>query len=592
MEDPEKWYGIRLATDPFVYNGIIYFTENWIEGSKYRSSIYCFDGKEKIRLTFGGRERYPQINNEKLFYIKYDESGEEIMVIDGLKEPKQVFNAKVITKYVFHGDSIAVICKDQWNSDDPFEATTLRYRADSKGLLRQRQKLLILYPDGSSKTAAEGKFDVTDVASNGKRLVFASTEGNDDTGMCNVFEFDDVTGQIKRITSGEGSVESVCLSDDGKIAYTGNRDGLKTWTSGKLIIPEEGRTLDVENTTGNHILSDLFAAGSGTLLYSNGSFYTIGQSGASSHVCRICDKVERITPDDISVSSFDIRDGILGYIYSSFEKPCVIVFNGILDLNPDISGKIPEHMNVDGMDAWIMLSGKDKPSILSVHGGPHTAYGNSFFIEFNYLFKNGFNIIFGNPRGSAGYGDRFAEECVGDWGGMDFLDLISFIDHAKEKFGLKENFSITGGSYGGFMVNNAIVKTDRFRCAIAERCVSNLMSMCGTSDIGFWFNAVESGIKDPWSEDGMKRLLELSPISKVKKVKTPTMFLHGENDYRCPIEQSEQMYTSLLHNGVPAVLVRYQKDSHEHARHGEPKNMVDRLKRKVDWFRKYQCLQN
>jgi dipeptidyl aminopeptidase/acylaminoacyl peptidase len=90
----------------------------------------------------------------------------------------------------------------------------------------------------------------------------------------------------------------------------------------------------------------------------------------------------------------------------------------------------------------------------------------------------------------------------------------------------------------------------------------------------------------------MKRLLELSPISKVKKVKTPTMFLHGENDYRCPIEQSEQMYTSLLHNGVPAVLVRYQKDSHEHARHGEPKNMVDRLKRKVDWFRKYQCLQN
>ncbi|MEM4912564.1 MAG: prolyl oligopeptidase family serine peptidase, partial [Metallosphaera sp.] len=117
--------------------------------------------------------------------------------------------------------------------------------------------------------------------------------------------------------------------------------------------------------------------------------------------------------------------------------------------------------------------------------------------------------------------------------------------------------------------------------------ISNLVSMCGTSDIGFWFNAIESGISDPWSTEGIEKLMKMSPIYYVKNVKTPTMLIHGEEDYRCPIEQAEQFYVALRMQGVPTALVRYQGDSHEHARRGKPKNMIDRLKTKLEWFSKY-----
>ncbi|EQD40880.1 acylamino acid-releasing enzyme, partial [mine drainage metagenome] len=201
-------------------------------------------------------------------------------------------------------------------------------------------------------------------------------------------------------------------------------------------------------------------------------------------------------------------------------------------------------------------------------------YGYAFSIEFNYLASNSYNVLFGNPRGSSGYGEDFASQCVGDWGGEDFKDILAYMDAAISMYSVDENFAITGGSYGGYMTNAAIVQTTRFRAAVAERCVSNLMSMCGTSDIGFWFNAIESGVQDIWSESGMRKLLEMSPITHVKKAKTPTLFIHGEDDYRCPIEQSEQMFSALKFNGVETVLARYPGDSHEHARHGLPRNML------------------
>lgn len=271
------------------------------------------------------------------------------------------------------------------------------------------------------------------------------------------------------------------------------------------------------------------------------------------------------------MKSFHADNGVVSYIYTSPEKPSVIHFMNGLDLNPGVAGKVPEHIVLNGMDAWIMLARKDRPTILSVHGGPHTAYGNAYYLEFNYLVSQGFNVLFGNPRGSDGYGEEFSKECAGDWGGRDFGDLIGFMEAAMNRYSLPDKFAITGGSYGGYMTNAAITKPDRFKCAIAERCVSNLMSMCGTSDIGFWFNAVEAGITDPFSEQGMALLLDASPITHAKNVKTLTMFIHGENDYRCPIEQSEQMFTAIKMNGIDSVLVRYPGDSHEHARRGVPK---------------------
>lgn len=585
MTTPEEAYNLKVASDPFVCGDEMYFTLNWIEGDEYASSIYKYNGKEMNRVTFGGREKKPAVHNGSLYYISYNKEHESLVVLRPLVEPEILYTNKSISKFIFHGDTILLLAKDEASDKDPLVTDRIKYRFDTVGYLRSKTKLIAL--EKTPKTLVEGKFSVDNVASNGNRIIFSAAIEDDDRNLQDIFELDYSSGEFKQITSGKGDVNSICISDDGRIAYTGHRKGLIPWAVDSLMFPENDSEVKIGNTTGSTINSDLFVGSSQPLLFDSGKFYLVGQEGPSSYIYSYNGEVSKLTPDGRSIQAFHVSGNELAYIYTTQEKPSVLHFKNELDLNPDVKGAMPDHIVNEGMDAWLYLAGKDKPTVLSVHGGPHTAYGNAYSVEFNYLMSQGFNVLLGNPRGSAGYGEEFAAACAADWGGKDLEDLLGFMKKAREDYGLPDNFAITGGSYGGYMTNAAITKLDVFKCAIAERCVSNLMSMCGTSDIGFWFNAVESGVEDPFSREGVERLLEFSPVMKVKNVTTPTMFIHGENDYRCPIEQSEQMFTGLKLNGVESVLVRYPGDSHEHARRGVPPNMRDRLERKKAWFTKH-----
>lgn len=585
MVTPAEAYGIKIASDPEIHGEFVYFTLNWIEGEEYASSIYRYNGRVLDRVTFGNHEKGPKFRGDSLYYISYSKENERLVCIDGTKEPRDIFTGKSISKFIFHGDSILAVTADRADDREPFATGRIKYRYDSRGLLRKKNKLIFVKE--KPETLAEGDFDVNDVESNGTRIIFSATKEMDDYDLNDIYDLDVETKKYTRITEGQGVVNAMCVTQEGRIAYTGNRKGLDSWARDSLLFPESGETVDIAQTTGNDVGSDMFVSDNLHLLHEEGKFFMVGQNGGSTSVYSFNGKEEKLTPDGISVRDFAYRNGKLAYIYSSPEKPSVISFNGEYDFNPEIHGKVPERIEVDGREAWLILSGKDRPTVLSVHGGPHGTYGYAYFIEFNYLAENGFNVLFGNPRGSSGYGEDFAKQCVGDWGGRDFEDLLEFLDTATTKFSLSDKAAITGGSYGGFMTNAAITKTARFRCGVSERSISNMLSMCGTSDIGFWFNALENGVEDPWSPEGMKRLNEISPLTHVKEVRTPTMFIHGEEDYRCPIEQSEQMYTALRMNGIDSMLVRYQGDSHEHARRGIPANMRDRLERKLGWFRKY-----
>lgn len=585
MQTVEDAYSIKIGSDLSIHGDFVYFTLNWIEGEDYASSIYRYDGTRMERVTFGNHEKSPSFNGSSMYYISYDKEAEKLMVMDEMKEPREIFSNKSISKYVFHGKEILVITKDKSDDKEPFVTDRLKYRYDSRGLLRKKNKLIIIGKE--TEVLVEGDFEVTDVDSNGKKIIFSSTKEDDDREMQDVYELNLPEKNYRRITEGVGEVSAVCVSDDGTVAYTGNRAGSEIWASDKLIFPELGNEIEIGKGASNSVGTDFFVSDAQRLLYDSGEFFLIGQVGGSSLVYSFSDSVKRLTTEGRVVQDLAVSGGRIAYLYASPEKPSVLNFGNELDLNPEVMGHSLERIEHDGKEAWFMLSGKDRPTVLNVHGGPHSAYGYTYRIEFNFLVENGFNVLFCNPSGSSGYGDEFAKICVGDWGGKDFEDIMMFLDLALEKFSLPDNVAITGGSYGGYMTNAAITKTDRFRSAISERCVSNLFSMCGTSDIGFWFNAIESGIEEPWSKEGIDRMLFFSPISHTGKVVTPTMFIHGEEDYRCPIEQSEQMYSALKLKGVDSELVRYQGDSHEHARRGTPKNMKDRLDRKLAWFRKY-----
>jgi dipeptidyl aminopeptidase/acylaminoacyl peptidase len=239
------------------------------------------------------------------------------------------------------------------------------------------------------------------------------------------------------------------------------------------------------------------------------------------------------------------------------------------------------------MDGWLLRpSGFDPrrkyPAILRIHGGPHAAYGDTWNHYVALLAALGYVVVWTNPRGSGGYGEAFTKAVVEDWGGKDSEDILLGLDHAiAQGFIDPEHVAVTGGSYGGFMTNTLIGRTDRFRCAITEVCVSNLHNFFGTSDIGATWGEAEWGA-NPW--DDPERLLKHSPIMRVKHVRTPVLITANEADHRCPVEQSEQFFIALRKLGKQAEFLRFQGESHTMGSNGRPKPRIERLKRLVEWF--------
>ncbi len=225
---------------------------------------------------------------------------------------------------------------------------------------------------------------------------------------------------------------------------------------------------------------------------------------------------------------------------------------------------------------------KKYPVILYIHGGPHGMHGYSFNATVQALAAKGYGVLLINPRGSSGYGQKFSDGCVNDWGGGDYRDLMKGVDVALEKFPYldKDRMGVMGGSYGGYMTNWIVTQTDRFKAAIASASLSNLISFYSTSLYQDLVHAEFGGM--PW--DNYEKLWERSPLKHIKNVKTPTMLVHGENDNDVHITQAEEMYTALKMRGVDTVLVRYPREGHGIR---EPKHRVDNLQRNLDWFEKY-----
>ncbi|MFJ7679526.1 prolyl oligopeptidase family serine peptidase [Peribacillus sp. NPDC097198] len=240
---------------------------------------------------------------------------------------------------------------------------------------------------------------------------------------------------------------------------------------------------------------------------------------------------------------------------------------------------------------WIMkpcefVDNKKYPLILEIHGGPHAMYANNYVHEFQTLANEGYVVLFINPRGSVGYGQEFANANRGDYGGMDYEDLMAAVDYVLDFYSFidAEKLGVTGGSYGGFMTNWIIGHTNRFKAAVTQRCISNWISFYGVSDIGYYFTEWEiSGdvINSP------EKLWEHSPLKYVANVQTPLLLLHGEKDYRCPIEQSEQFFVALKRQKKDAVLVSFPNENHEVSRSGSPKMRLRHIVEIKEWFNKY-----
>jgi dipeptidyl aminopeptidase/acylaminoacyl peptidase len=224
------------------------------------------------------------------------------------------------------------------------------------------------------------------------------------------------------------------------------------------------------------------------------------------------------------------------------------------------------------------------PMILTIHGGPHGQFGYGFNTQAQAFAGHGYAVLAINPRGSSGYGQKFSDGSVENWGGGDYKDLMTGLDDVLKSHPNvdPEKLFVTGGSYGGFMTNWVITQTTRFKAAVAVASVSDMISFYATSLYQDLVHAEFNGF--PWAADNYATLWKWSPLAHVGNVKTPTMFLHGERDNDVHITQAEQMFTALREQGIAAELVRYPREGHGFH---EPKHRLDALNRTLEWFDRY-----
>lgn len=504
------------------------------------------------------------------------------------------------------------------------EITRAKYKFDAMGFLEGYAHLWIVPLEGGDpRPLTDGEYDHDSPVwlPGGREIVVAANRsaGADFSFVRDLWAVDVETRAPRQVTQNRGPAVAPSVSPDGRwIAFAGHDLHARSATNfGVYVVPAAGGdavnlTADFDRSVGNAIGSDarvtpMFPALAWTPDSLAVTFYATDRSSTHLYqVNRLDRQVRQLTAGSEVVADLTGAAGHVVYqkmAATSLDELWILPASGgarrLASFNDDLLAEIevtePRHFTYDGADGWPMDGwlltppgfepGTRYPAVLRIHGGPHAAYGDTWNHYVALLAARGYVVVWTNPRGSGGYGEASTAAVVEDWGGKDSQDILLGLDHAIGMgFIDPARVAVNGASYGGFMTNTLIGRTDRFRCAVTEVCVSNLHSFYGTSDIGATWGEVEWG-GNPW--DDPERLLKHSPIMNARNVTTPVLVTANEADHRCPIEQSEQFFIALRKLGKEAVFLRFQDESHTMGSSGRPRPRVERLKRLAAWFDKY-----
>lgn len=510
--------------------------------------------------------------------------------------------------------------------------TRARYRLDGSGFQDEPQHIWVCdVTSGAASQVTRGRFDEQSPtwSPDGKSLAFISNRSADPDRWLykvDVWTVRATGGAAKKVATTRGSKSTVAWSPDGKwLAYIGEDAGKDLWKPKNerlwIVSPRGTRarclTTDLDRTVGNVTLGDsrepaatvpVWSPDSRTIyvpVSDAGSVHLYGVEVAAGHMTQLTQGAI-----DLSGVSMDASGTCLALLVADTTHPAEVYVGRLrgkkLDSAPlsDANGEWLDSVKVsqpeefwieqpDGtrVQGWVMrppnfLKSKKYPLLLYVHGGPHAQYGNVFFHEFQYHAARGYVVVYSNPRGSNGRDEAFGAAIHRNWGSVDFQDVMALADYAEAlPYVDKTRTAIAGGSYGGYMTNWVVGHTNRFKVAVTDRCLSNFVSMAGTTDVPPPPNSYWPG--NPWGED-FENGWKTSPLKYVENVRTPILIIHSEGDLRCPIEQSEQWFMALRWLGRKAVFVRYPREtSHGLSRNGPIDMRLDRLGRIARWIDKH-----
>lgn len=508
----------------------------------------------------------------------------------------------------------------QWN--DPFNVIDeLTFRFDGAGYLKEGATQIFTLPINGG-TPRQVTFEESGMSNpqwlNNNSLLLTGNLAADrelDPIESEIYKLDLASLDISALTSRDGPDRSPVVSPDGKtIAFSGFDDKTLSYQQNDLYLMDaEGKNVRplAEDFAGN-IGQKVWAPDGKSLLvlsedYGVLSLFSINLRG------KVTKLITNIGGASIgrpyAAGSFSIsadKKPMIAFTAGFSDRPAEVGmadFNGknqkiLTALNDDVLpyldiAKVEEikvKSSHDGLEieAWVAFPPDFKadgsyPMILEIHGGPYAMYSPFFASEIQRFAAEGYVTVWVNPRGSTGYGEDFAVSIDLAYPGYDYDDLMTVVDEVvSRKYADPDRLFVTGGSGGGILTAWITTKTQRFAAAASIKPVINWMTMALAADIGqvvrrHWIRA------DPWTNPEV--FLKRSPISYVDKVKTPTLLMVGEEDYRTPAWEAEQYYTALKMLEVDTALIRIPSSSHSIA--SRPSRLISKTDNIMGWFAKY-----
>ena len=646
-------FALQVATDPQIHpdGKVVAYTRVSYDvmKDKGRSSIWIVDTQSGVQtplVSGAGDHSSPRwsADGSRLAYVSTAEGGKPQMfvrwmrsgeaarlaeLIDAPSDPSWSPDGKWIAFTMFAPDEKPTLGEAppkpegaEWAA--PLEIITdVSYRADGAGYLKPGFTHVYVIPTegGPPRQLTFGAFNETGPLSWTPDSQFVIATGNRLEGWerepvnSEIYQISVVDGETKPLTTRKGPDTAFALSPDGtKLAYAGFDDELLSYTISQLYV------MDLQSGSSRSLTASLDRSIDDAVWAADGrSLYAQYDDRGTTRIARISldGRVHPIT-GGLSGAALDrpytggefsvAKNGAVAFTSGSVQRPSdiSIVRNGkrrqLTQLNESLLGhkalgevkplNVVSSVDQREIDAWLMTPAefdpdKKYPLILEIHGGPFAAYGPVFSTDNQLYASAGYAVLYVNPRGSSSYGQEFANLIHHAYPGHDYDDLMSAVDAAiAQGYIDPDNLFVTGGSGGGVLTAWIVGKTQRFKAAASQKPVINWTSTALTTDIytfmpKYWF------AKAPWED--YEPYWRRSPLSLVGSVKTPTLVVVGDQDFRTPLSDSEQYYQALQLRGVPTALVKVPGASHGGLT-ARPSQSAAKASAILAWFSRYKSV--
>ncbi|MDB5029183.1 MAG: peptidase prolyl oligopeptidase active site domain protein, partial [Candidatus Eremiobacteraeota bacterium] len=570
---PSDLLDIVLVSDPQIApdGSAVYYRRSWFdrESDEVRGAIRRVekDGADRA-FTAGPNDRLPRVAPDRSAVAFVGDRDEKtclcVLRLDGGEAMQLAEYAKIVAlAWSPDAKRIAFVATAPFDApsarafhDEKTGARHIRmlpFKSDADGLLDGVRKHLFVIDvtDGAvARQVTSGDYDVNapSWSPDGTKIAFSARIGGSDletpTALSDIHVVDVASGAVTTITAGDGPMVNPVYSHDGKeIAFAGHRngdDGGGRFDTELLMIPAGGgpiRSLSsgLGRTVGNAVGGDQRSGAAAAPAWSADDreiLIQVCDEGSTSvrAFARDGGGTRVVASGERDVFGFSASDGgALAIAYSTPTVPAEVAliepYGGerkLTDANPWLAQKTvvapkryrPRAADGTVLDAWLIAPAARNeakpPLVLEVHGGPHAAYGHTFFLEFQVLAAQGIAVAYGNPRGSQSYGHAYANAILGDWGGIDAGDVLAILDGALAQGEFDTaRIGVAGGSYGGFMTTWLMGHSDRFSAGVSMRAVNDFVSEIGASDIG-WF--LEKEMQAFYAADAGRKLFEGSPM--------------------------------------------------------------------------------